>query len=154
MEIGTIYQSIYRPSVGFCLPWSHFTEKELHKAQTKAHRAFVAKSGYNRNTASSVLFGPHYLGGAGFFHLYDEQGYGQVKLFMKSWRSPDSLQGRILRVSLAWAQYNAGIGVSILEDTTTKLPHLESVYLASLQDYLASTGGLLELNGDFVVPKQ
>ena len=55
---------------------------------------------------------------------------------------------------MAWAQYNAGIVVSILKDTTTKLPHLESVYLASLRDYLAATGGSLELNGELVVPKQ
>ena len=41
-----------------------------------------------------------------------------------------------------------------MEDTTTKLPHLESAYLASLRDYLASTGGLLKLNGNFVVPQQ
>ena len=78
------------------LPCSHFTEKELQKAQTKAHRAFIAKSGYNCNTASAVLFGPQYLGGAGFFHLYNEQDYGQVKLFMKTWQSPDSLQGKLL----------------------------------------------------------
>ena len=140
--------------MGYCLPCSHFTEKELHKTQTKAHRAFVAKTGYNRNTASAVLFGPHFLGGAGFFHLYDEQGYGQLKLFMKTWRTPDSLQGKLLRVTLAWAQYNAGTGISILEDTTTAMPHLESEYLASMRGYLASTGSFLELKDNFVVPKQ
>ena len=47
METTTFYQSIYRPSIGFCLPCSHFTEQELHKAQTRAHRAFIAKMGYN-----------------------------------------------------------------------------------------------------------
>ena len=73
---------------------------------------------------------------------------------MKTWRSPDSIQGKLLRVSLAWAQYIVGIGVSILEDTSTRLPHLESEYLASLRDYLALTGGSLELKEDFVVPKQ
>ena len=44
--------------------------------------------------------------------------------------------------------------MSILEDTSTLLPHLESEYLASLRDYLATTGGSLELKEDFVVPKQ
>ena len=97
---------------------------------------------------------PALSGRSGFFHLYDEQGYGQVKLFMKSWRSPDTLQGKLLRVSLAWAQYTAGTDVSILEDTTTKLPHLESAYISSLRDYLAETGGSMELKGDFVLPKQ
>ena len=154
MEVNTFYQAIYRPSVGFCLPCSHFTEKELHKAQTKAHQAFVSKTGYNRNTASAILFGPHYLGGAGFFHLYDEQGYGQLKLFMKTWRTPDSLQGKLLRVTMAWAQYTAGTGISILDDTTTTMPHLESEYLQSMRGYLSSTRSILELKEDFVVPKQ
>ena len=73
---------------------------------------------------------------------------------MKTWRSPEILQGQLLWVSLAWAQYTAGTGVSNLEDTTTKLPHLESNYLLSLRDYLASTGGSLELKDDFVIAKQ
>jgi hypothetical protein len=36
------------------------------------------------------------MGGAGFFHLYDDQGYGQVKMFMKFWRSPGSKAGTLL----------------------------------------------------------
>ena len=41
-----------------------------------------------------------------------------------------------------------------MEDTTTKLPHLESESLNSMRNYLASVGGSLELKGDFVVTKQ
>ena len=66
--------------------------------------------------ASEVSFSPHFLGGAGFFHLYDEQGYGQVKLFMKTWQSHETLQGQLLCVSLAWAQYTAGTGATIKEE--------------------------------------
>ena len=65
-EVHTFYQAIYHPSIGFCLPCSHFTVQELSKAQLKAHRAFITKSGYNRNTASCLIYGPHFLGGAGF----------------------------------------------------------------------------------------
>ena len=120
----------------------------------KAHWAFITKSSHNQDMASEVSFSPHFLGGAGFFHLYDEQGYGQVKLFMKTWQSHETLQGQLLWVSLVWAQYTAGTGVSILEDTTMKLPHFESDYLSSLRDYLASTRGSLELKDDFVIAKQ
>ena len=66
-KVNTFYQAINSPSVGFCLPCSHFTGKELHKAQSKAHQAFITKSGYNQNMASEVIFGPHFLVGAGFF---------------------------------------------------------------------------------------
>jgi hypothetical protein len=50
-----------------------------------------------------VLGGPHYLGGAAFFHFYDDQGYGQVKLFIKFWRSPECIPGKLLRITVAWA---------------------------------------------------
>ena len=55
---------------------------------------------------------------------------------------------------MAWAQYTAGTGVSILEDTTTPMPHLESEYLVSMHGYLASAGSFLELKGNFVESKQ
>ena len=59
-------------------------------------------------------------------------------------------------MSLAWAQYCSGIRVSILEDTTTRLPLLESENLSSMRNYfyLASVGESLELKWDFVVTKQ
>ena len=57
-------------------------------------------------------------------------------------------------MALAWAQYNAGTGVPILEDTTTIIPHFESEYFASMRGYLASTASSLELQGNFVEPKQ
>jgi hypothetical protein len=79
---------IYKLSVGYALPTCHFTEKELTKMQSKAHRAMVAHCGYIRNTSATVLYAPLSLTrGAGFFHLYDDQGYGQLKLFMKFGRS-------------------------------------------------------------------
>jgi hypothetical protein len=43
----------------------------------------IPKCGFNRNTKRDIIFGPMELGGANFRHLYDQQGIGQVQLFLK-----------------------------------------------------------------------
>jgi hypothetical protein len=153
-ETQVFYWAIYRLSVGYALPTCHFSQKQLHTIQTKAHRTMVAHSGYNRNTAATVLYAPPPLGGAGFFHLYDDQGYGQVKMFMKFWRSRETTTGKLLRITLAWAQFCAGTRNPILEDTSTRLPHLEAEWLSSLRQYLQDVQGQLELDTPFVTPLQ
>ena len=89
--------------------------------------------------------GPENGGGLEFFHLYDLQGYGQIECFLKYWRTPRSQSGTILRIVMSWIQYCAGVGWSVVGDTTTKLPHLESNWITSMRDYLATVNGSLEL---------
>jgi hypothetical protein len=107
-EALTFYFKIYRLSARYALPTRYFTELELKKAQMKSHKAFVTKMGYNRNMGHWVLYRPQYLGGEALFHLYGDQGYGQVKLFIKFWRSPDSKPGVLLRIAICRAQYSVG----------------------------------------------
>ena len=56
----------------------------------------VTKCGYNRNMKREVLYGPHHLGGAEFYELYDQQGIGQVTAFLRHWRSGTTI-GILLR---------------------------------------------------------
>jgi hypothetical protein len=66
-ESQTFYWAIYRLSSNYYpLPTAHFTFKELDKIQAKSHVAMVTHMGYNS-------------------HLYDDQGYGQIKTLMKHW---------------------------------------------------------------------
>jgi hypothetical protein len=146
------YQAIYRLSVNYPLPVCYFTFKELDKIQRKVHQAMVSGCGFNRFTARAVLFGPAYLGGATFFHLYDEQGYGQVSHFLKAWRTPHSHAGQMLRVAVSWAQYCIGTSTPLFADTTTSLPHLESTWLASLRTYLQAVQGHIELDTTYTPP--
>ena len=110
----------------------------------------LAGCGFNRNTSKAVVFGPAQLGGMEFFHLYDEQGYGQVSTFLKFWRSPQTHPGEVLRIAVAWSQYCAGTSWSILEDTSTKLPHLEASWLVSLRQYLQDIEASLELDEKYL----
>ena len=110
--------------------------------------------GYNQNTARSILYGPRYLGGCNLFHLYDRQGQAQLDQSLKFWRAEKEEAGQLLRIAVAWAQFNAGISAGIFDDVWTQLPHLESRLLASLRDYLRTIDARLELDTHFVPEKQ
>jgi hypothetical protein len=153
-ETRCFYHHIYRLSANYTLPTTYFTYKDLKDIQSKAHSSMVARMGYCRSTPLSVIFGPPQLGGAGFFHLYDDQGYGQVKMFMKFWRSPDTQIGKMLRITMAWAQFAVGTSIPMLEDVHRRLPHNETRWLESLREYLASVHGTIVLHQPSLVPLQ
>ena len=82
LETWTFYYACYLPSVSFPLPCSTLNYQQLDEVQRKAMSIIVARCGFNRNTRKEILYGPYELGGAGFRHLYVEQGVGQVQLFL------------------------------------------------------------------------
>jgi hypothetical protein len=97
------------------------------------------------------LFGPLELGGANFRRLYDQQGIGQLCIFLRHWRSQTQV-GELLRILLEWCNYSAGLSVSVLEDTQTVLPHLESKWVASLREYLRYTGAAIQVDSAGIPP--
>ena len=92
--------------------------------------------GYNRNTAIAVIRGPRELGGEGLFHLYDDQSYGQVKFFLKFWRSQGCTAGILLRIVMAWVQFCSGVSWFVLERPDIPYKHLEAQWIGSLLQYL------------------
>lgn len=152
-ETSYFYEGIYKPSVGYPLPTTYFKESELEKIQAKAHQAMVTHSGYNRFTARAVLYGTKDLGGAEFTHLYDIQGFGQIEMFLKSWRAKHTHQSKVLRIALQWAQYCAGTSISIVIDNSTKLPHLESEWISSLRKYLHRIKGSIQVDQPGIPPR-
>ena len=145
LEAWTFYYACYLPSVGYPLPCSFMTKSQLETIQSKAMSIIVPRCGYNRNTKKDILYGPMELGGASFRHLYVEQGIGQIKLFLRSWRS-GSVAGRLLRIAVGWFQAQAGTSVCFLENVATELPHPESKWIASLRSFLASIEASLQLD--------
>ena len=101
-------------------------------------------------TANAIIYGPRKYGGAGFFHLYDDQGYGQLKMFLKLWRSPDTQAGKLLQITVSWAQDGVGSCTPILQDVTTQWPHFEAKWLKSLRQYLRDIGGQLCLSETYI----
>jgi hypothetical protein len=130
------YTAIYLLSIGYVLPNCFFEEKDLHKVQQSALRAFLAKNGYNRNTNRIIVFAPIRFGGCGFLHLYLLQGEGQILQFLTHWRTSTTV-GDLLRVAVAWVQLHLGTSWFFLSDTTTPLPHFPGRWLKSLCQFLS-----------------
>lgn len=148
-----MYNSIYLSSVSYVLPQSSFTKKQLDKAQKTSMRQIFAKCRYNRNSRLEVLYGPTYLGGAGFIPWLTLQGEGQVMNFLQHWRG-NSKTTSLLRISLSWAQYQAGMEASILEDVGRPLPTVEAEWLISMRWFLDEAESTLEVDKTFSYPIQ
>ena len=153
LEAWTYYYACYLPSIGYPLPSSSLSQKQLEQVQRKAMKIIVPRCGFNRHTKKEILYGPLELGGANFRHLYTEQGIGQVCLFIRNWRL-QSTAGKLLRVAVSWFQTQIGTSTSFLRDVKTSLPHLESKWLASMRTFLASIDSFLELDDSYTVPLQ
>ena len=106
-----------------------------------------------RTMAYSIVFGPKQLAGAGFIRWTTLQGEGQIMLFLKHWRTYDDV-GRLLRVAVAWVQYQSGMDVSILSDVTTPLPYLEARWIPSLRRFLAQINAHITLDRSYIAPLQ
>jgi len=152
-ETWTFYFAIFLPSIGYPLANSFLTQPQCDKIQRNAFRTMVSMCGFNRNTARVILYGPAFLGGACFRHLYTEQGVGQISLFLRHWRQRTQ-GGTLLRIAVAWTQYAIGTGRSFLVDTDTLLPHMEVKWLGSLRRYLSTTGGQLQVDAHGILPLQ
>ena len=125
-EAWTYYYACYLPSIGYPLACSSLTRKQLKRIQCTAMQIIVARCGYNRNTKKEILYGPMSYGGANFRHLHMQQGVGQITTFMRHWRQPTTIPGKLLRCAVAWTQMTAGTSYSIFQQVHEKLPHLES----------------------------
>jgi hypothetical protein len=135
------------------LPQCFYTKKTLDTAQSKSIPLIFAKSGYMRATAYSILFGPKFLGGAGFIRWFTLQEEGQLMLFLKHWRANDDA-GRLLWIAVAWVQYQSGVGIPIFAIPELHIPYLESRWLPSLRRFLAHIQGQLILDKPYIAPLQ
>ena len=151
LEAWYFYKACFLPSVSYPLANSYFSKASLQTIQQTAMSIIVAKCGFNRHMKLEVLYGPIHLGGAAFYELYDQQGIGQINMFLRHWRLGQTI-GRLLRVLLSWTNYSAGLSVSVLADVTTPLPHLEAKWLGSMRDYLNHTRAWIEVDDAGIVP--
>ena len=127
-----------------------FSSRTLGKR--KALSIIIAWCGYNQHMKRDDIFGPTKFGGAGFFHLYDQQGIGQIRLFMRQhWRS-GSVIDKLLCNLVAWWNHMAGTSVCILENVHTPLHHLELKWLASLRAYMAHLNIWFQLDRTGITP--
>jgi hypothetical protein len=77
------------------------------------------------------------------------QGEGQIQLFIKFWRT-QSQASTLLRVALAWVQYQSGQGLPILIDVHTPLPYLTTRWIPALRTFLATIDGQIKLDRNYI----
>lgn len=106
-----------------------------------------------RTTPTALIYCPTEYAGGGLVMWYTMQGEGQITLFIKHWRTGTMISD-ILRIDLAWHQWQAGISASILVDVTTPLNYLEGRWLPSLRQFLCHIGGQIRVDEPFIAPVQ
>ena len=81
------------------------------------------------------------------------QGEGQLTLFIKHWRTTTIISD-MLRMALAWAQWNAGTEKPILRFPQLFVPYLEARWIASLRQSLSMASMQLQLDSTYTIPKE
>jgi len=154
-RFGTMiaYHGQYIPIIKYVLPQCFFSKKALQTTESKTLQSIISRAGYNRNTATELRYAPTSYAGCGFIKWYTLQGEGQIQLFLKHWRT-ETIVSDILRVAVSWSQCQSGLSKSFLEDTTTKLPHLECRWLKSLRTFLRRIQANITLDNPFTTPPE
>ena len=112
-----LYQGVYRLKVEYPLGQTFLTDKQVKKIELASLPKIIVKCGYNINMALDVRGGPKELGGVGFYAFLNTIGATRGQHFLKNWRIPNEDIGKVLRISMAWTQYSAGVPYPILLKT-------------------------------------
>ena len=147
-EALTFVTSILIPSLCYSMPQSSLTSTQHRKLASLIMPKVFAKCGYNRYTARAVLYGPKRYGGASFlpFEVYD--GVGKILNFLKLWKTPWSMEGKLLRITYSWMQFQSGFSQSYMTHQLPD-PHVEAHWLKSLRTFLINIEATIELHSDF-----
>jgi hypothetical protein len=86
-------------------------------------------------------------------HLKDIQGSGQILQLLKHLRVQSPFQ-KMWLIALHWAQLQSGFHVPLLQDPKVPAPHLESLYISSLREFLASINGSKVTEHSYTIPMQ
>jgi hypothetical protein len=140
------YFSLYLPSIGYVIRQCFYTPAKREQIESKSMPLIFAKCGYNRNSPKILMYGHPSLSGGGFIRLYTIQGEGQIQLFLKFWRTQSEIS-QVLRITLAWCQYQAGTSKPVLEHPKDHIPYLEARWLPSLRNGNSGSSASATQNG-------
>jgi hypothetical protein len=143
------YMAKYIASLQYVLPQCTFSHKDLRRAESSSIPNIIAKCGFTRKTAYALLFAPTKMAGGGFIHWSTVQGEGQIQHFLKHWRTHTDIS-QLLRIALAWTQWQAGIDTSILSDCFTPIDYVECRWILSLRKALRASHASFRLGSSFV----
>ena len=135
-EAWIYYTSFYLPSITYPLPMTPLTIQQCVDLNSRVLRVLLPKCGYNRNMSTAIRYAPHHLGGAGFRHLYYEQGILLFQHAYKHLNSPSTTIGKLLRAAVSWTQAFLGISKPFLTHIHQRLPPMGKSWLLDLREFL------------------
>jgi ribonuclease HI len=147
------YTGQYVASLRYVLPQCHFDHRVLRKHEKTSMTHIISKCGFSQKTPTALLYAPIILGGGGFIHWEDIQGIGQIIHFIKHWRA-DTQATNILRIAVAWTQFQAGTQKSILRETESPLKYVEVRWIMSLRQALRKARSKLQLDRYYIPKKE
>jgi len=147
------YMGKYVAALRYVLPQCHFPVTVLRKAERSSLPAIISKSGFSSKTAHELLFTPTSMGGGGFIHWDVIQSVGQITHFVKHWRSQSQISD-ILRINVAWTQWQAGTSLSIFHYNAFPLDYLEARWLTSFRLALQSAHATVRLDTTYIPPPE
>jgi exonuclease III len=151
-EAWIFYTSFYLPSITYSLPMTPLTLQQCTDLNTRVLQVLLPKCGYNRNMSSAIRYAPVQFGGAGFRHLYTEQGALQLQQIIKYLNSPTTTIGKLLRISISWTQAFLGTSQPFLTATNQKFPPIGNSWLMDLRAFLISINASIHLT-DFPISR-
>ena len=152
-EAWTFYYACYLTSVGYPRSCVFINDPStVGNYTTQSHVNHHPKMRVQSKYKTEVIYGPVELGGASFHPLWVQQGIGQVTLFLHQWRK-NTQGGQLSRIAVAWFQVQTGVSsFPILEYSERPLPQLESKWIASMRQFLATIKANIVID-DFEPPK-
>ena len=151
-ENRMMYNTIFKPSVEFPLGQSFLSQKQINSIERKTLPKIKAMCGFNRNTSKAIMEAPIELSGGGFIPLHVTASASSVMHFVRNWRTAEEDLGKIIRITYARAQFNAGVSFSLFERPDVKLPHLRGTVINSLRSYLSSIDAKIHLDNPMIRP--
>ena len=109
---------MYLPSITYSFPVNSIKSKHLDQLQSETAALFLPKLGFNRTTATAIVYGPKSLGGIDLRILRHKQGLSKLEHLVKHWRNSTSeaSQHFKIKIALSWLQYCAGTSTPILQE--------------------------------------
>lgn len=133
-ESITAYVQHILPKLRFKLPTLSVTKEECNKLSSIILKAVLPKLHINRNTACSIVYGPHDLGGMGLPNIYTIQGIDKVHLFLGHLCFNDKT-GILIQIALVIVQLLLGAPHLFLSMDRQHYKWFEGDWLTSLWDF-------------------
>ena len=152
-EAMLAYHTHWIPSVGYSLGTMTMEPRDLRSIQSQATASFLQKLGFNKHFPRAAVFGPAEMGGLALRDLVVEQGIAQIMTLMDHLYNKTET-GKLIRISLATLQMEAGTQGHLLYETIPQLTYISSCWISAIRNFIRTNQIQLEISSLWNFPLQ